>query len=379
MVTLNEVWAAADRIRARTKPGGGTKERVSVRNVRRELGGGSHEDIGPPLALWKERRDYQPVIEEAGLPLALQALLTRFGAQVLEQARIEEARKRLAEAASEERRREANDAVRDEALAYADLMEARVAALQAEVDRLRAGAPAPAVQAPAVTVPEPAPPGDGKQEAVKGFIGILMGRSLAREADAFWDEVRAEVEAAMRRRGPLAVHALHGALPAALKDRGARIGMPLTPAWLRCHLLRLAEAGQGVAEVEGRFALAEMLPPAPPPPAPEPHRPPDDPFPPRLTARKFWMLFVAEVHDTLTKCGALTVDGIMEKLPEGWMEATARYGKAAGKRPIGAGRLRQKLRQRIAEGRPFAELDDGRFATMGPWPGKGMLGPDEAA
>ncbi len=49
--------------------------------------------------------------------------------------------------------------------------------------------------------------------------------------------------------GLLAVHALHGPLPAALKDRRARIGMPLTPAWLRYHLLQRAEAGEGVAEV----------------------------------------------------------------------------------------------------------------------------------
>ncbi|WP_080515509.1 DNA-binding protein [Methylorubrum extorquens] len=58
MVTENRVWAAADRIRARCKLDGGAKERVSVRTVRKELGGGSHEDIGPPLARWKAKRDY---------------------------------------------------------------------------------------------------------------------------------------------------------------------------------------------------------------------------------------------------------------------------------------------------------------------------------
>lgn len=184
MVTENGVWAAADRIRARGKPGGGAKERVSVRNVRKELGGGSHQDIGPPLARRKAKREYQPVIEEAGLPLALQGVLARFGAQVLEQARIEQARERLVEADLAAREREANEQLRDEALAHADLMEARVAALQAEVDRLRAGAPA---------VAAPAPP-----TAQAAFIGILMGQSLARAADAFWDEVREAVEAEMR-------------------------------------------------------------------------------------------------------------------------------------------------------------------------------------
>ena len=164
----------ADRIRARGKPKGGAKERVSVRTVRKELGGGSHEGIGPSLSRWKARRDYQPVVEEAGLPLALQGVLARFAAQVLERARIEMARERLAEA---------------------DLLEARVAALQAEVDRLRAGAP---VSNPE-PVPAPAPLDPPSTEAA--FIGILMGQSLARTADAFWDEVRQAVEAEMCRQG----------------------------------------------------------------------------------------------------------------------------------------------------------------------------------
>ena len=68
----------ADRIRARGKPKGGAKERVSVRTVRKELGGGSHEGIGPSLSRWKARRDYQPVVEEAGLPLALQGVLAEW-------------------------------------------------------------------------------------------------------------------------------------------------------------------------------------------------------------------------------------------------------------------------------------------------------------
>lgn len=178
MVTENGVWAAADRIRARMKPGGGTKERVSVRTVRKELGGGSHEDIGPFLSLWKTMRDYQPVTEAAGLPEALQAMLTRFGTQALEQARIEMARERLAEADLVMREREANAQIRDEALAHADLMEARVAALQAEVDRLRAGAPPTAA-------PVPAPAPRDPPTAQAAFIGILMGQSLARAADAF--------------------------------------------------------------------------------------------------------------------------------------------------------------------------------------------------
>ncbi|GJD65639.1 hypothetical protein MPEAHAMD_5834 [Methylobacterium frigidaeris] len=43
------------------------------------------------------------------------------------------------------RERQTNEQIRDEALADADLMEPKVSALQAEIDRLRAGAPSPAV------------------------------------------------------------------------------------------------------------------------------------------------------------------------------------------------------------------------------------------
>lgn len=296
---------------------------------------------------------------------------------MLEQARIEEARKRLAEAELEERRREANDALRDETLAYADMMEARVAALQAELDRLRAGGPV-AAAAPAA---EPKPPQDPAREAMAGFIGSLMGRKLAREADAFWDEVRQAVEAEMGSRGPLAVHALHQALPAGLKRRGEQVGLPLTPAWLRYHLLRRVEAGDGVAEVNGRFALAEAVPPAQLP-ATEPAVPPPapgDPVPPMLSGARFWKLFVAEVHDLLLEAGPLAVDDILDKLPPGWVEATRRYGKAGDRKTIRPGKLREKLNVRIAKGRPLKELDDGRFAATDRWPGSRTLDDEEAA
>jgi hypothetical protein len=106
---------------------------------------------------------------------------------------------------------------------------------------------------------------------------------------------------------------------------------------------------------------------------------PDDPVTPRLTPRKFWLLFMATVHDTLSANGPLTVRNIMAKLPDGWMGATARYGKAAPGKTIWAGRLRQKLRQRIVEGRPFKELDEDRFAVNGPWLPKCMPDDEDAA
>lgn len=77
MVTENGVWAVADQLRARGKPRGGTKERVSVRNVRKKLGDGSHEDIGHLLARCNARLDYEPMMIKPRLPLTARAALTR--------------------------------------------------------------------------------------------------------------------------------------------------------------------------------------------------------------------------------------------------------------------------------------------------------------
>lgn len=298
-------------------------------------------------------------------------MLSRFAAQVLEQARIEMARERLAEADLAAREREANEQLRDEAFAHADLMEAKVAALQAEVDRLRAGA-----LVAATAEPDPAPAPRDPPTAEAAFIGILMGQALANRTDAFWDEVRVAVEEEMRRQGPLAVHALYASLPAALKETAARIGMPLTPGWLRYHLLRRAEAGEGVAEVEGRFTLLGKVPPKPPA-AEDAGK--GDPVPPLLSGARFWKLFVAEVHDLLLEAGPLTVDDILCRLPPGWVEATRRYGKAGEERTIRPGKLREKLNARIAKGRPLKEMDDGRFAATDRWPGSRTLSDEEAA
>ena len=191
--------------------------------------------------------------------------------------------------------------------------------------------------------------------------------------------MREAVEAEMRRQGPLAVHALHGSLPAALKDRGARIGMPLTPAWLRYHLLRRAEAADGVAEVGGRFALVEVAPPVSELAAVPETAPTDGPVPHVLSGSRFWALFIAEVHDLLLAEGPLSADEILGKLPPGWVEATRRYGKAGERRAIRPGKLREKLNVRITKGRPLKEMDDGRFAATDRWPGSRTLDEEEAA
>ena len=116
MVTENGVWTAADRIRARPAPPGGTKERVSVRTVRRELGGGSFGDIARELRKWKDREDYRPAIERADLPEAFERRLTVIGRELLEMARVEAARAGLADFVGAEDCRAAARDLLDEAL-----------------------------------------------------------------------------------------------------------------------------------------------------------------------------------------------------------------------------------------------------------------------
>lgn len=73
------------------------------------------------------------------------------------------------------------------------------------------------------------------------------------------------------------------------------------------------------------------------------------------------------------------MEDILDKLPPGWVEATRRYGKAGDRETIRPGKLWEKLNVRIAKGRPLKELDDGRFAATGRWPGSRTLSEDEAA
>ncbi|SFM31217.1 DNA-binding protein [Methylobacterium pseudosasicola] len=386
MVTPNDVRAAAERIRAREAPPGGVKARVSVRTVRRELGRGSFGDIARELDTWRRAANYDPVVERANLPEAFGNRLTTLGKELLEMARSEAARERLAEfTAAEEARAQGRD-ILDEALDRVDALEAEVAALRTEVGRLRA---APGT-AGAATPPGPAGPAvEGPRnpgaEAMRGMVDALRGKSLARDADEFWVAVRTAVEAAMGRRGSVSAHDLHDALPTALKERGKRIGLPLTTPLLRYHLLREAAAGKGIVEAGGgRFALA-----GPPVPAPAPAPEPDPVVPPAMSGRKFWILFLATVHDVLTaNKEAMSAGDIIAAMPPGWVEATRRYGTADADRPVRPGELRYKLRERIerferdrypGEALPLVELPDGRFEATGPWPGRGSERPDEAA
>lgn len=144
MVAENEVWRAADRIQVRPAPPVGVKERVSVRTVRKELGGGSFGDIARSLARWKVQEDYRSVIEMADLPEAFGLRLGTIGRELLEMARVEAARARLADFVEAEQRRATERDVLDEALCRVDLLEERIAAMQVELDRLLAAGPDPA-------------------------------------------------------------------------------------------------------------------------------------------------------------------------------------------------------------------------------------------
>lgn len=61
--------------------------------------------------------------------------------------------------------------------------------------------------------------------------------------------MRVAVTRVLEQRGAMWVHAIHLSLPDQLKERTERAGLPLIPAWLRLHLIRLADAGDGFAEV----------------------------------------------------------------------------------------------------------------------------------
>ncbi|KAJ8134410.1 hypothetical protein OY671_012377, partial [Metschnikowia pulcherrima] len=55
------------------------RRRVSVRTVRRELGGGAFGDIARELRKWKDREDYRPAIERADSTEGVERRLTVMG------------------------------------------------------------------------------------------------------------------------------------------------------------------------------------------------------------------------------------------------------------------------------------------------------------
>lgn len=361
MVGKNEVWNAAARIRARPPGPDGRKERVSVRNVRKELGKGSFSDISRPLFEWKRNEAYQPIIEEAALSDAFATRLTTLGREMLEQARVEVTRERLAEFAVRAEGAAGERSSLDEALDRVDELEEQLASLRLEMERMRSGGGRVPEARPVISAAVEAPT-DPDAPDLAGFVETLMGRKRARDADAFWQDVRNAVEASMRKKGPMPVHGIFNALPEALKARSAEVGLPLTPAWLRYHLLRLSQPGEGLAEIDGKFGLAPI--------ASEADEGGDlqesvELDPPGK--RPFWRRFVLRVHEVLVEHGPLPVEEILARLPAGLILETRRFQK------ITPGRLRYKILERIKEGRPFEHLADGRFAAVTgacPWDGE---------
>lgn len=126
MPTRQQVFTVADQIRAR-------RERVSLRSVRALLPyGGSYGAIGEHLSAWKAEWDYQPRIEMAQLPEFLQTSLANAGKTLWEATRQFNAERERAEGIVKAERQ-----LRDEALALTDALEARMAALQAELRTIR--------------------------------------------------------------------------------------------------------------------------------------------------------------------------------------------------------------------------------------------------
>lgn len=359
MVTQNEVWQAAQRIRTRPAPRGGVRERVSVRSVRKELGGGSFDDIARPLALWKEKEAYHPVIETAELPEAFEECLVRMGLAVLEQARIEVTRQKLPDfAAASEGMAHTRD-VLEEALAQVEHLEGEVARLRAELDGRRgsgASVPPPAPEA------EPEPPFDEKAERFKGFVGLLMSKGQdPAKGDRYWAEVREAIDAALRKCGPLSVPEIYKALPVKLVSRGYAFGLPVTPGWLRYYLLETAKAGVGLSEADGCFALAADLPKV------EDASPNEDGRAETMSGSRFWREFMLQAYEVLRDHGPLTAEGILERMDPELVAATEEY------QAVDPALLRKKLQERIVKDRPFRRLGDGRFEAIpleGPWDGK---------
>lgn len=194
MPTRSEVWAIADRLRA--KP-----ERVSIRSVRDALPrGGSYRVIGEHLAAWKEERHYQPRLELAQLPEALQEELASFGKRVWEASMREATRQFEADRDRLEGLRLHDQKLRDEALAGADAAEGRIAPAEAKAERLAAELAAAREEARGLR---------RKMSATRPAGADAEERRRAERARsrAFWEKVMGEAQAALAR-----IHAAGGGL-----------------------------------------------------------------------------------------------------------------------------------------------------------------------
>jgi uncharacterized small protein (DUF1192 family) len=352
MVDRVEVFRVADQLRALR---GEAAVRVSVRRVREKLvRKGSFSDVGPELAAWKSKRNYQPVIELMELPDTLQKRLGDFGKALLDEVQASESRVRDTERANFEVERASYREMLDEAGMTVDVLEARVAALTAEVERLRKGGATEALERSAEEEAEALRRREGWERGAG--LRALMSRKRDEKVrpgaqDAFWGSVETEVLALLRGRGPMPAGDLLSALPASLLNRGSDVEMPLSVGWLRFRLRTMIEAGKPLAERDGRFMPVE------PDPVPSPGvrsaevdlRSP----PPSLGDAIMW-----EVQRVLLDHGPMKPAEIRKQLPPRVHEAAKKHWKG------GLARLAKDMSERAGRGYYFRRLDDGRYAAL---------------
>lgn len=352
MVDRVEVFKVADQLRAQR---GKDAVRVSVRRVREKLlRKGSFSDVGPELAQWKAARNYQPVIELMDLPDALQKRLGDFGKALLEEVQASESRTRDCERANFEIERVAYREMLDEAGMTVDVLEARVAALTAEIERLRKGGAVEAVEA----TPEQAAEEQRRRDvweqgaALRALMATKKDEKIPAGAqEAFWRDVEKEVMALLRAKGPMHPGDLLTGLPRALLNRGSDVEMPLSVGWLRFRLRAMAEAGKPIAEKDGRFAQVEEAQGSPG--APDPREAEVRSPPPSLGDSVMW-----EIRRLLLERGPMRPAEIRKHLPQRVHEAAKRHWKG------GLDRLAKDMSERAGRGYYFRRLDDGRYAAL---------------
>lgn len=204
-----------------------------------------------------------------------------------------------------------------------DVLEARIAALTAEVERLRKGGAAEVVEAtPEQAAEEQRRRGVWEQgAAIRALMATKNDEKIPAGAqEAFWRDVEKEAMALLRAKGPMYPGDLLTGLPRALLNRGSDVEMPLSVGWLRFRLRAMAEAGKPLAEKDGRFVQVEATqgsPGAPNLEEAEVRAPP-----PSLGDSVMW-----EIRRLLLERGPMRPAEIRKHLPQRVHEAARRHWK----------------------------------------------------
>lgn len=219
MVDRVEVFEVADQLRALQ---GKDAVRVSVRRVRDKLlRKGSFTDVGEELRQWKIARNYQPVFELSELPGALQKRINDFGKALLDEVQASEKRIRDSELANFEIERAYYRETLDEAGMTVDVLEARVAALEAELSRMRASEATPmepleTAVPDLVSILDKAPPPSVGDDIMKIIREILLDKGPMKPSAIRRELAPETVEAAKRY--------WHDGLDRLAKNMGERAG-----------------------------------------------------------------------------------------------------------------------------------------------------------